>query len=144
MSSTLELVAAAHRTGAWDTLVQQIPYFAFLGLRLEQREGVRTVVMPFAPHLVGNPVLPALHGGTLAGALEAVAQLECLARSPTPALPKTITLTVDYLRSGRPQDTFARAAVVKQGRRVTTLHARAWQEDEAQPIATATVHLLVL
>jgi CarD family transcriptional regulator len=38
---------------------------------------------------------------------------------------------------------FAVAEVLKQGRRVATLQARAFQDDEAAPIALATVHLLV-
>jgi acyl-coenzyme A thioesterase PaaI-like protein len=58
-------------------------------------------------------------------------------------LPKTITLTIDYLRSGKPKDTFVTARVVKAGRRVTTLHVTAFQEDEQQPIATAIVVLKV-
>ncbi len=124
-------------------LVAAIPYLQFLGVRAEEREGRRVAVMPFADHLIGNPTVPALHGGTLGGLLEAVAHLECLARADHAKLPKTITLTVDFLRSGRPCDTLATAEVVKQGRRVTTLLCRAWQDDERSPIATATVHLKV-
>ena len=36
---------------------------------------------------------------------------------------------VDYLRSGRPVDTHARAIVTRQGRRVTNVRVEAWQED---------------
>ena len=124
-------------------LVATIPYLQFLGVHVEERDGRRVAVMPFADHLVGNPTIPALHGGTLGGLLEAVAHLECLARADHAKLPKTITLTVDFLRSGKPRDTYASAEIVKQGRRVTTLLCRAWQEDERSPIATATVHLKV-
>lgn len=124
-------------------LVKTIPYFQFLGVELESREGRRIAVMKFAPHLVGNPTIPAIHGGTLGALLESVALLECLATTESTALPKTITLTVDYLRSGRAQDVFATAKVVKAGRRITTLHCVAWQDDESAPIAMATVLLKV-
>ncbi|MBL8913415.1 MAG: PaaI family thioesterase [Archangium sp.] len=122
----------------------QIPYLKMLGMRLEERDGRRVGVMAFAEHLVGNPTIPALHGGTLGGLLESIAHFELMAqRDEKQKLPKTITLTIDYLRSGKPRDTFAVARVVKAGRRVATLHATAFQEDEAQPIATAVVVLKV-
>ena len=58
--------------------------------------------MRYADHLIGNPALPALHGGTLGALLESAAIFELLWRAETIVLPKTITLTVDYLRSGAP------------------------------------------
>jgi uncharacterized protein (TIGR00369 family) len=122
----------------------EIPYLRMLGMKLEVRDGRRLGVMPFAEHLVGNPTIPALHGGTLGGLLESIAHFECMAQQRGESrLPKTITLTIDYLRSGKPRDTFVVARVVKAGRRVTTLHATAFQEDEANPIATAVVVLKV-
>lgn len=141
--NVLEAVQRAREANDFSPLVEAIPYLSFLGVHVELRDGRRVAVMPFAEHLVGNPTLPALHGGTLGALLESVAHLECLASTDAKVLPKTITLTVDFLRSGKPRDTFAVARVVKAGRRVTTLHASAFQEDEAQPIATATVHLKV-
>lgn len=142
--STVALIEQARRTRDWDSLVQGIPYMRFLGVRVEERQGALVGRMGFAPHLVGNPTLPALHGGTLGALLEAAAQFEVLYRAESVVLPKTITVTVDYLRSGKPLDTLVRARVVKQGRRVTTVHSVAWQEDEAKPIAIANVHLLVM
>jgi acyl-coenzyme A thioesterase PaaI-like protein len=58
-------------------------------------------------------------------------------------VPKTITITIDYLRSARPVDTFARGIVTKQGRRVANVRVEAWQEDPAQPVAAANAHFLV-
>ena len=141
--SVVEAVAAAKKSGDFAALVQQIPYLTFLGVRVELHGGKRVAVMPFAEHLVGNPTVPALHGGTLGGLLESMAHLEFLAATEHLKLPKTITLTIDYLRSGKTRDTFAAAKIVKHGRRVTTLHCWAWQEEEEAPIATATVHLKV-
>jgi acyl-coenzyme A thioesterase PaaI-like protein len=58
-------------------------------------------------------------------------------------LPKTITITVDYLRSGHAVDTYARGVVTRQGRRVANVHVEAWQDDRARPIATAHAHFLI-
>ena len=141
--SVAELIARAKQTGDFTGFVALVPYLGFLGVRLEHRDGQRVAVMPFAEHLIGDPTIPALHGGTLGALLESVAHLECIAATDTAALPKTITFTVDYLRSGKPKDTFATARVVKAGRRVTVLHTTAFQDDPSRPIATATVHLKV-
>jgi uncharacterized protein (TIGR00369 family) len=143
MSDVAQAVQAAKRSGDFAPLVQAIPYLQFLGVRVETRDGRRVAVMPFAEHLVGNPTVPALHGGTLGGLLESMAHLEFIAGTEFLRLPKTITLTIDYMRSGKTRDVFAAAKIVKHGRRVTTLHCHAWQDDENAPIASATVHLKV-
>ncbi|MCU0701117.1 MAG: PaaI family thioesterase [Myxococcaceae bacterium] len=137
------VVSLARATGNWQLVLDAVPYFRFLGLTLERIDGRLRARMAFSEHLVGNPTLPALHGGTLGALLEMVAQCEVLDRAASEVLPKTITLTVDYLRSGAPVDTFAVAEVVRRGRRVATVKARAFQQDPQSPIALATVHLLV-
>jgi acyl-coenzyme A thioesterase PaaI-like protein len=50
---------------------------------------------------------------------------------------------VEYLRSARPVDTFARADIVRQGRRVATVRSLAWQDNPAKPVASASVQLLL-
>lgn len=115
--------------------VARIPYARFLGVRAEPRGDELTLIMPFQDSLVGNPTLPALHGGTIGAFMElaAVAQLSVTARARR--LPKTIDVTIDYLRTGRPTDTFARARVVRIGRRIANVHVEAWQAERAAPIA---------
>lgn len=143
MTTELADALRSAREGDFTKLIDAIPYFAFLGVEMTSRDGRRVAVMRFSEHLVGNPTVPALHGGTLGALLESVALLECLATTESTALPKTITLTIDYLRPGKTQDVFAEARVVKAGRRVMVLRCSAWQENEDAPIATATVHLKV-
>jgi uncharacterized protein (TIGR00369 family) len=143
-AQAITLIEQARRTKDWTPLVQAIPYARFLGIGLEELGGALVSRMRFDEQLVGNPTLPALHGGALGGFLESAAHFELMYRAESVVLPKTVTLTIDYLRSGKPVDTFARATVFKLGRRVATVHAHAWQEDEARPIAFATVHLLIL
>jgi uncharacterized protein (TIGR00369 family) len=142
--TTLQRIEQARASGDWSQLVQNVPYARFLGISLVVQKARLVGKMTFAEHLVGNPTVPALHGGTLGALLECAAQFELLYRAETVVLPKTITLTIDYLRSGRSVDTFAVANIVRQGRRVATVQAVAWQEDEAKPIATATLQLLIL
>lgn len=121
-------------------LLDSIPYARFLGLRSEQDGDVLTVVMPFADHLVGNPMLPALHGGSTAALLELTAVAQVALIWPQLRLPRPITVTTAYLRSGKPVDVYARARISRAGRRVAHVLAEAWQDDPAAPIASLTAH----
>lgn len=142
--SLVEKIADAKARGDTQALFDVVPYAKFLGLeaRLDADELITT--MRFSQHLIGNPQLPALHGGTIGALLESAAIAELLWRAETIVLPKTITLTVDYLRSGAPVDTHARGVVTRHGRRVTNVRVEAWQEDRSKPVATAHAIFLVM
>jgi acyl-coenzyme A thioesterase PaaI-like protein len=139
-----ERIAAAKQAGDYDMLVDAVPYAKFLGLGAARIGDELITTLRYAPALIGNPALPALHGGTLGALLESAAIFELLWRAETVVLPKTITLTVDYLRSGAPIDTHARGVVTRQGRRVTNVRMEAWQDDRAAPVATAHAIFLVM
>ena len=124
-------------------LLDRLPYARFLGLTTATDGQVLTVTMPFAQKLIGNPVLPALHGGSTAALLELTAVAQVAALYPRLSLPKPINVSLAYLRSGRPRDVHARARISKAGRRVAHVLAEAWQDDEDQPIATLTAHFLM-
>ena len=142
--SLVDRLAEAKRAGDYQAILDAVPYSAFLGLgaRLSGTELVTT--MKFSPNLIGNPALPALHGGTLGALLESAAIFELLWRAETMVLPKTITITIDYLRSGAALDTHARGVITRHGRRVANVRVEAWQTDRAQPVATAHAIFLVM
>ncbi|SFS70817.1 PaaI family thioesterase [Brevundimonas viscosa] len=124
-------------------LLETIPYARFLGLTSTATGDELTVTMPFADRLIGNPLLPALHGGSTAALLELTAVAQVARLYPRLRLPRPINVTVAYLRSGKPLDVQARARISKAGRRVAHVEARAWQENEDQPIATLAAHFLI-
>lgn len=124
-------------------LLDAIPYARFLGLTSMAAGDELTVTMPFADRLIGNPLLPALHGGSTAALLELTAVAQVARLYPRLRLPRPINVTVAYLRSGKPLDVRARARISKAGRRVAHVEARAWQENEDQPIATLAAHFLI-
>jgi len=141
--SLLDLVAEARRTGDLSGLVGSTPYNKFMNIAPENSTGELLTRMRFSPPLIGNMMLPALHGGTIGALLESAAIFQVLWEVETIAIPKIITITVDYLRSGRPVDTLARATLTKQGRRVVNVAVEAWQDDRARPIASANAHFLI-
>ena len=108
--------------------------------------------MPFKESLIGNVMLPALHGGTIGALLEFTAVIQLLAESQPSALPKTIDFAIDYLRSpkffcpcgtGRPEPTYARATIAKHGRRVANVQVEAWQSLRSKPIASGHGHFML-
>ena len=69
-------VVKGRRDAALDRLVGGVPFIAFLGIRFDRRGDELTAVLPFRDDLIGNPMLPALHGGATAGFLETAAIVE--------------------------------------------------------------------
>jgi acyl-coenzyme A thioesterase PaaI-like protein len=116
------------------------PFARCLGIRIDE-DG--TAVMPFSPRIIGNPILPAIHGGMTGAFLETAAIVGVMRELGVAAPPKPIGLTINYLRSGRALDSFARVSIVKQGRRIVAFEAQAWQEDPAKPIASAFGHFML-
>ena len=116
------------------------PFARCLGIRISE-DG--TLVMPFSPKIIGNPILPAIHGGMTGAFLETTAIVGVTRELGVLALPKPIGLTINYLRSGRALASYANASIVKQGRRVIAFEAKAWQEDPAKPIASAFGHFML-
>lgn len=138
------LIRAAREHRDISGFLQAIPYFRFLGLTVrEDAEGSPLCVLPADPKLIGNARLPALHGGVVGALLESAAIVQLIWSAETDAIPKIIDLQVDYLRSARPVETFARAIITKHGRRIANVRAEAWQEDPAKPVAAAHAHFLL-
>ncbi|WP_372891679.1 PaaI family thioesterase [Rhodosalinus sp.] len=154
-------VVKQRRDAALSALSGGVPYIQYLGIGFERRGDELTAVLPFDDKLIGNPMLPALHGGVTAAFLETAAIIELswqmlwpdiesgaldpdrLAAGELPRLPRTIDFTVDYLRSGLPRDAYARARVNRSGRRYSSVHVEAWQDNRARLFAQATGHFLM-
>ncbi len=148
-------VVKERRDAALAALVARVPYITFMGFEFERRGDELTAIMPYRPDLIGNPALPALHGGALAAFLEVTAIISLgwsliwprmeagESVEVMPALPKTIDITVDYLRSGLPRDAYARAEITRAGRRYASVRVEAWQDNRARPTVQAMGHFLM-
>ena len=127
----------------WSSISTLIPYFQYLGVELEETGEELICRLPRNERFVGNPVLPALHGGIVGAFLESTALVHMLATQEVTQLPKIINITVEYLRSAKLEDSYAAAVITKPGRRVANMRVRAWQSDRNKPIATASANFLV-
>lgn len=141
--SVWETVRRAREAGDPQCLVSVVPYSRFVGFEAYLEDGELRGMLRYSESLVGNPMLPALHGGTVGALLESTAIFRLLWEAQSERLPKTINITVAYLRSARPEDTHARAEIVRHGRRVASVRCRAWQRDADRLIATADAHFLL-
>lgn len=120
-----------------------VPYARFIGMRATLNGDEMTGVLPFSEHLIGNPRLPALHGGLIGAFMELTAVAQLSIAEPQARLPRTVDISIDYLRSGRPVDTYARALIKRVGRRIANVQVEAWQEARANPIAALRGHFLL-
>ncbi len=154
-------VVKHRRDAALRALVEGIPYVQFLHISFERHGDELTSVLEFHEALIGNPALPALHGGVTAAFLETSALIElgwqllweevesgrldanALTPETIPRMPKTIDFTIDYLRTGLPRDAYARARVNRSGRRYASVHVEAWQDNRSRPFAQGTGHFLM-
>ncbi len=154
-------VIKQRRDAALRALTGAVPYIRFLGIVFERRGDELTGILPFREELVGNPLLPALHGGATSAFLEVTAvttlnwahlwddleagklDLEHAAPEDLPRLPKTVGFTVDYLRTGLPRDAYARARITRAGRRYASVQVEAWQDNRERLYAQATGHFVM-
>lgn len=134
---------AARERGDCEALVALIPYARFLGMQAVTSDGRLRASLPFRPGLVGNPTLPALHGGVTAAFMENTALLQLLLQLDEQRMPKSIDFAIDYLLSGRPETLHADCEVSRLGSRVAQTQIRCWQQDRARPIAVARAHFLL-
>ncbi|MEM7728963.1 MAG: PaaI family thioesterase [Pseudomonadota bacterium] len=137
--------AAAENDPAGDLRdrLGRIPYAETLGIQPHFMGEEFTLLMPFRQSNIGNATLPALHGGGVGGFMEVCAIAQLILSNPGRELPRPIGINIDYLRRGRPVDTFARAQIFKQGSRVANVRVRAWQDSFDTPIAALSGHFLL-
>ena len=146
-------VIKKRRDAALASLVEGIPYAQYLGIHFDRRGDELTAVLDFSEHLIGNPILPALHGGVTGAFLETAAVIELSwgmmwedmktmngETLPKPRWPKTIDFSIDFMRTGLPRDAYARARIDRSGRRFASVHVEGWQDNRSRLFAQATGH----
>ncbi len=148
--SLADLVRLLARKELPDMAIDALPYAQHLGLQAGVENDILTLHMPYKLDLIGNPHPQRLHGGVIGGMLETCGALtvaRLLAQNAEDialiSMPKPINITLDYLRAGAPEDVFARAYVMRIGRRVANVRAEAWQGERERLITTAHMNVLV-
>jgi uncharacterized protein (TIGR00369 family) len=110
------------------TLIDETPYYRFLGLRAGP-DG--SVVLPADEHHASDRAV--IHGGVLSAFLEACGVLHLRAAGGPKA--RTADMTAAFLRPAQLVDTTARVQPMRRGRRFAHLQVTAWQSDPALLVA---------
>ena len=121
------------------------PYALALDMTAEgDIDSAPVIAMPFADKVQGRPGF--LHGGAISGLLEmaAVAAIHrALQAKGSDASIKQVNVTIDFMRGGLGQQTFAVGEVTRLGRTMANVEARAWQDNREKPIAMGYMHYLI-
>lgn len=138
-----EQLQQAHERGDYASVLHLIPYAKLIGVECSRVGDELLFRLPANKDNIGNPLLPAIHGGVIAGFMELAAALHLLVFTGSPGVPKIIDFSLDYLRAGQFRDTYATCQVCRQGRRVANVAVTAWQSVRDEPIATARGHFKI-
>lgn len=116
---------------------QVIPFNRHLGMTLGHVEpGLVQLHLPFREEFIGNPEVPALHGGVISALLDTAGGAAVWSRIEANDRVSTVDLRVDYLRPGRPLPLIGQGRVVRLGNRVGVAELRAFHPGaEDKPVA---------
>jgi acyl-coenzyme A thioesterase PaaI-like protein len=143
MSQLQKIFQEAREKNQIQRILNEIPYARLIGMEVMSLGKELIYRLPAREGNIGNPTLPALHGGVVGGFLENAAITHVLATLPVESVPKVVDFSLDYLRAGRFVDTFCACILVRQGRKVANVSMTAWQNRQDEPIAVARCHLLL-
>jgi uncharacterized protein (TIGR00369 family) len=107
-------------------------------------DGSPLITMPFTEKVQGRPGF--LHGGAISGLLEMAAVTainHALNQEGQNASFKQVNVTVDFMRGGTQQLSYAAGTITRMGRTMANVEARAWQDDPDKPMAMAYLHYLL-
>ncbi|MCP5161988.1 MAG: PaaI family thioesterase [Hahellaceae bacterium] len=138
-----ELVQRAHETGDYRALINIVPYASHIGMSCERFGDDVVFRLPQKDSNLGNPILPAIHGGVLGGFMEMSAALYLVMFQEIPKLPRIVDFSLDYLRAGLNRETYVECQLTRQGNKVANVMASAWQKSRREPIALARAHFLL-
>lgn len=128
-----------------DTPYPLPPYAQALDMTIvDEIDGVPVIGMPFTDRVQGRPGY--LHGGAISGLLEIAAITavhRALQAKGSDSAIKQVNVTVDFMRGGLNQMTYAVGEVTRLGRTMANVEARAWQDDRDKPIAMGYMHYLI-
>ncbi|MDE2561881.1 MAG: PaaI family thioesterase [Sphingomonadales bacterium] len=121
------------------------PYARTMGMEIDRFEdGIPVLAYDFDKRVQGRPGF--LHGGALGGLLEMAAHAALHAALDEKGWVvhfKPVNISIEYLRGGTPQRTYALGRIIRAGRRVANVRVDGWQADRDKPVASAWMNFLL-
>ena len=141
--TSADIIRETQQTGDFTRLLASIPYAGHIGLQCDRFGDDLIFRLPRKEANLGNPMLPAIHGGVIGGFMEVSAAIYLMMSQDTFRIPKIVDFSLDYLRAGLDRETYAECHLTRQGNRVANVMINAWQKSRREPIATARAHFLL-
>ena len=138
-----EILKHTRESGDFSRMLDAVPYAKWIGLQCERFGDDLIFRLPKKEENLGNPILPAIHGGVIGGFMEMSAAIYLMMSQDTFRMPRIVNFSLDYLRAGLNRETYAECRLTRQGNRVANVMITAWQKSRSQPIATARAHFLL-
>lgn len=138
-----EILKHTRESGDFSRMLDAVPYAKWIGLQCERFGDDLIFRLPKKEENLGNPILPAIHGGVIGGFMEMSAAIYLMMSQDTFRMPRIVDFSLDYLRAGLNRETYAECRLTRQGNRVANVMITVWQKSRSQPIATARAHFLL-
>jgi uncharacterized protein (TIGR00369 family) len=120
--------------------VDMLPHCRALNMRIEGAGPSRAVMsFPYNEKLVGDPETGVIHGGAVSVLMDTCGGAAVMAHPENGGSFATLDLRIDYMRSAHPGRTvYAEAECFHVTRTVAFVRVTAWDDDRAEPVATAS------
>ncbi len=139
----LEIIRYTRESGDFSRMLESIPYAGWIGLTCERFGDDLIFRLPAKEQNLGNPILPAIHGGVIGGFMEMSAAIYLMMSQESMRMPRIVDFSLDYLRAGLNRESYAECRLTRQGNRVANVIITAWQKSRSEPIAIARAHFLL-